>query len=83
MKYVLYKGFAELIAHMKISTETLWSRLRNELFLGFIKGFSCNYFNVKAKIIKQYFTISDAAQEAILYHPYSCFLWLIIKFYSR
>lgn len=83
MKYVLYKGFAELMTHMKSRTETLWSRLRNELFLGFRKGFSCNYFNVREKIIKQYFTISDGSQEAILYHPYCCFLWLIIKFYSR
>lgn len=62
MKNILYKGFAELIAHMKIRTDTWWSCLRNELFLGFRKGFSCNYFNVKAKIIKLYFTIPDASR---------------------
>lgn len=70
---------------MKIRiVDTLRSRLRNELFLGSRKGCSGNYSpNVKAKTIKQYFTITDASQEAILYHPYSYFLWLIIKSSSR
>lgn len=46
------KEFAELIAHGKISIDTPWSHLPDELFLGFRKGLSYYFSKVKAKTIR-------------------------------